>query len=96
LGNAYASGLGVERDLVAALQWWFRAADQGVSQAREAIAQLRQGALTKGQQSSREALAVREAFAGLRKELWQEFPDLHGQGVEDSLGATLLRLGRAH
>src|SRR5947207_3049367 len=32
-GTAYASGLGVARALAAAVAWWFRASEQGVSQA---------------------------------------------------------------
>jgi len=43
-GAAYATGAGVERDLVAAITWWMRAAEQGVAQADEGLAQLRQTA----------------------------------------------------
>src|SRR5437868_3635557 len=32
-GTAYAAGVGVPRDLTAAVAWWFRAAEQGVPQA---------------------------------------------------------------
>jgi len=55
-GTAYAAGLGVERDLTTAITWWFLAAEQGVTQADEALAQLRQVALGRGRELTRQAL----------------------------------------
>jgi tetratricopeptide (TPR) repeat protein len=92
-GTAYADGLGVERDLAAAIGWWFRAAEQGVPQAAEALVQLRQVALGRGRSAPAERQAAEQAFAEYRAGLWQDFPDLATAG-EDTLGAALLRQGR--
>jgi tetratricopeptide (TPR) repeat protein len=94
LGNAYAMGRGAERNLALAIQLWFRAADQNVLQAREALAQLRQTAVARTKQSPEESRAVLQAFADFRKELWKEFPDLAPQTDTDSLGVTLLKSAR--
>jgi TPR repeat protein len=92
LGAAYAAGLGVERNLTAAIGWWFRAAGQGETQAKEALAQLRRAALLKGSHSSEE---TRAAFTEFRAVLWRDFPDLGPSGSGDSVGVTLLEHGRA-
>ncbi|HET8580145.1 MAG TPA: tetratricopeptide repeat protein, partial [Nitrospiraceae bacterium] len=94
LGNAYASGLGVERNLAVAIKWWNRAAEQGMTQASESLAQLRQVALRKGRQSSDEARTALQAFADYRNGIWQEFPDLSREAAEENVGASLLRQGR--
>ncbi len=65
-GTAYAGGLGVERDLAVAIMWWFRAAEQGVTQADEALAQLRQVALGRGRRASADRQAVEQAFRDYR------------------------------
>ncbi len=93
-GAAYAAGLGVERSLAAAITWWFRAAEQGISQADEALAQLRQVALGRGRSAPAERQAADQAFAEYRATLWKDFPDLPATG-DDTLGAALLRQGRA-
>jgi tetratricopeptide (TPR) repeat protein len=93
-GTAYAAGLGVERSLPEAIAWWFRAAEQGVPQAGEALAQLRQVALGRGRSAPAERQAVEQAFAEYRAALWKDFPDLTGAG-DDTIGAALLRQGRA-
>jgi tetratricopeptide (TPR) repeat protein len=95
VGAAYASGLGVERNLPAAIEWWFRAAEEDVTQAKEALAQLRRAALLKGARSHEEGRAALNAFADFRKGLWRQFPDLTAQNAEESVGVSLLRLGRA-
>lgn len=94
LGNAYASGLGVEKDLAVAIKWWDRAAEQGMTQASEALVQLRQVALRNGRPLTDEARTALQAFEGYRKGIWQEFPDLVRQTAEESAGASLLRQGR--
>ena len=94
LGNAYASGLGVDRDLALAIRWWGRAAEQGMTQASQALAQLRQIALRNGKPSSDEARATLQAFQDYRNGIWQEFPDLSRESAEESAGASLLRQGR--
>ncbi len=95
VGTAYAAGLGVERSLPAAIAWWSRAADQGVTQAEDALAQLRQVALGKGRRAGAERQAVEQAFVDFRAELWRAFPDVSRDGAE-TVGAALLRDGRVH
>ncbi len=92
-GAAYAGGLGVERNLALAVAWWFRAAEQGVPQAEEALAQLRQAALGRGRRAPAERQAAGQAFRNYRMELWKEFPDVARDG-DEPVGAALLRQGR--
>jgi len=94
IGTAYASGVGVERDLAMAIMWWFRAAEQGVTQADEALAQLRQVALGRGRRVPSDREAVEQAFRDYRTALWRDFPDLAANG-DDTVGGALLRRGRA-
>lgn len=94
LGNAYASGLGVEKDLAIAVKWWSRATEQGMTQASEALAQLRQIALHNERPSSDEARSALQAFEDYRNAIWQEFPDLSRETTDESVGASLLRQGR--
>ena len=92
-GTAYASGLGVTRDLAAAVAWWFRASEQGVAQADQALAQLRQVALGRSRRPAAESQAALQAFADYRAGLGQQFPDVT-PAADESLGGALLRLGR--
>src|SRR2546428_5044767 len=92
-GTAYAAGLGVERDLTTAIAWWFLAAEQGVTQADEALAQLRQVALGRGRRVAADCAAVEQAFRGYRAALWWRFPGLPAIGA-DTVGGALLRKGR--
>ena len=94
-GAAYAGGLGVPRDLATAVAWWFRAADQGVPQAAQALAQLRQVALGRSRRPPAETQAAVQAFADYRATLAAQFPDVTPAG-DESLGAALLRLGRTN
>ena len=94
LGTAHATGAGVERSLVRAITWWVAAAEGGVAQAEEALAQLRQVAMGKGRRAPAERPAVEQAFREFRAELWRGFSDLARDG-DDSVGAALLRRGRA-
>jgi TPR repeat protein len=93
LGAAYASGLGVEKNLAAAVRWWFRAAEQGMSQAREGLAQLRRTALLQAGHSADESRAILTAFQDFRREIWDEFPDLQGKAPGESAGVALIREG---
>jgi len=93
-GTAYAGGLGVERNLALAIMWWFRAAEQGVTQAEEALAQLRQVALGQSRRAPADQPAVEQAFRDYRAALWRDFPDLAANG-DDTVGGALLRRGRA-
>ena len=92
-GTAYAGGLGVARDLAAAVAWWFRASEQGVSQADQALAQLRQVALGRSRRPPAETQAAAQAFADYRATLAGLFPDVT-PAADESLGGALLRLGR--
>ncbi|HSE93592.1 MAG TPA: tetratricopeptide repeat protein, partial [Methylomirabilota bacterium] len=93
-GAAYATGVGVERDLGAAIAWWFRASEHGVAQADEALAQMRQTAQGRGRSAPGERRAAEQAFLDFRASLWGQFPDLARDG-SDSAGTALLRSGRA-
>jgi tetratricopeptide (TPR) repeat protein len=92
-GTAYAGGLGVERDLVQAIAWWTRASEQGVIQADDALAELRQVALGRSRRTATERQAVQDAFRDYRETLWQEYPGLRRSG-DDTVGGALLREGR--
>ena len=92
-GTAYAAGLGVERDLTTAITWWFLAAEQGVTQADEALAQLRQVALGRGRRAAADRATVEQAFRDYRAALWRDFPGLAANG-DDTVGGALLRKGR--
>src|SRR5439155_1679353 len=93
VGTAYAGGLGVERNLSPAVTWWFRAAEQGVPEAEEALAQLRQAALGRGRRAPAERQAADQAFRDYRVALWTAFPDVARDG-DEPLGAALLGQGR--
>jgi tetratricopeptide (TPR) repeat protein len=93
-GAAYATGAGVPRDLVAAIDWWTRATEQGVAQAEEGLAQLRQSASGRARRSPADRQAVEQAFGEYRARLWNDYPGLARQG-DEPLGAALLRQGRA-
>src|SRR5256884_616349 len=81
-GAAYATGAGVERDLVAAITWWTRAAEQGVAQADESLVQLRQAASGRSRRTPAERQAVEQAFGEYRARLWKDYPGLAREGGE--------------
>lgn len=93
LGSAHASGRGVERDLIVAVQWWFRAAEQHEPQAMEALSQLRQSIFTKNKRPSGERDAIIQAFGEFRNELWKEYPEFDRQ-ASDCVGAALIQQDR--
>jgi tetratricopeptide (TPR) repeat protein len=93
-GAAYATGAGVPRDLVAAITWWTRAAEQGVTQAEEALVSLRQTATGRTRRAPSERPEVQAAFGEYRARLWSDFPGVAREG-DEPLGAALLRQGRA-
>jgi TPR repeat protein len=92
-GVAFADSRGVPRDLVRAIAWWFRAQEQGVPEATEALSQLRQVALGRSRRPPAERLAAERAFATYRSELGAAFPGVAREG-DEPLGAALLREGR--
>jgi len=93
-GVASASGTGVERNLAAAISWWFLAADQEVPQAKDALAQLRKMTLPTDKRSVGEARVVQDAFGTFRRSLWQQVSNLKGRAADESVGVGLLRAGR--
>jgi Tfp pilus assembly protein PilF len=93
LGSAHASGRGVERDLIVAVQWWFRAAEQHEPQAIEALSQLRQSVFTKNKRPAGDRDAIIQAFAEFRNELWKEYPQFDRQ-ASDCVGAALIQQDR--
>jgi TPR repeat protein len=95
LGTAYARGLGAERDLALAILWWSRAAEQAVPEAGASLGALRDVALGRGRRPPAERAAVERAFQEYRAMLWDEFPDMARSAPDESLGAALLRQGRA-
>ena len=92
-GTAYASGLGVERNLSLAIRWWLLSAEQGVTPAQEALAQLRQVAVGRGRRAMADRQVVEQAFRDYRTGLWKDFPELTADG-NDTVGGALLRTGR--
>ena len=93
VGAAYASGLGVPRDVGTAVGWWFKAADQGVPQAEEALAQWRLAALGRGRRGAADRQTATVAFQDYRASLWNEFP---GLARGDTVGGALLDQGRVN
>lgn len=89
VGAAYRSGRGVAPDLGRTVAWWFRAAGQGLPEAREGLAQLRLETL-RGPRAD----ALLAAFRSYRDALWAAYPDLTRPRAEESLGLRLLQLGR--
>lgn len=94
LATAYAGGVGAERDLAAAVTWWFRAADGGVTQADEALAQLRRVAVGRGRYAVPERRAAEDAFRSFLTGLWREFPDIAPE-ADETVGGALIAQGRA-
>lgn len=94
LGTAYVHGLGVERDPPTGLAWWLRAAEQGLAEAGEALAQWRQVALGKARRPPAENQAAMLALLELRRRMWREFPGLGAPTTEEGPGAALLAQGR--
>lgn len=93
LGNAYRSGQGTEKNVTLAVTSWVRAAEQGVTQAIEALAQIRQVSLKRSR--NKDAQAAAQALRNYRSSLWQEFPDLTRTDEVESVGAALVKAGRA-
>jgi TPR repeat protein len=99
-GAAYATGVGVEPSLSQAVTWWFRASEQGVEQADEALAQLRQVSLGQTRRSPAERMSVEQAFRDFRAGLWDRFPGLARDGRDstpadvETIGGALLESGR--
>lgn len=93
LGNAYRSGQGTEKNIAMAIASWVRAAEHGVTQAFEALGQLRQ-ASHKGSRN-KDAQAAAQALRDYRSNLWREFPDVTRADEAESIGAALVKVSRA-
>lgn len=89
VGAAYRSGPGTVDDLVRSIDWWMRAAEQGLSEAREGLSRLRLAA-----QGNPSAEALRRAFGTYRMRRWAAYPDLKPSRPGESLGMRLLQRGR--
>jgi tetratricopeptide (TPR) repeat protein len=94
LGNAYRSGQGVEKNQVMSITWWSRAFEQGLPEAAQALTQLRRLAAIRGPLQTKQSKAAAEAFRDYCDQLWLEFPDLDRDHSGETLGTTLLKLGR--
>ncbi|MBA5865843.1 MAG: tetratricopeptide repeat protein [Nitrospira sp. CR1.3] len=94
LGNAYKSGLGVEKNLAQAVFWWTKAEEFGHQPAAEALAKVRRQALSPDQ-SDRKRQEALDAFRSYRERLWEEFPDYSPAPGDETLGTRLLKLNRA-
>lgn len=92
-GVAYAEGLGVSRDVPAAIAWWMRAAESGVTPAEEALASLRDVALGRSKRSTAERQAAEQAFRDYRAALWSSVQDVAREG-DESAGIALARRER--
>jgi len=95
LGNAYKSGLGVEKSLAQAIFWWAKAEEFGYQPAGEALAKIRRQALSPDQPDRKRKEAL-DAFRSYREKLWEEFPDYPLAAGDETLGTTLLKLNRAN
>ena len=94
LGNAYRSGQGVEKSQIMAITWWAQAFEQGLPEAAQALTQLRRLAAVKGTLQSKQSKAAAEAFKNYCDQLWLDFPDLDRDQTTQTVGTTLLALGR--
>lgn len=95
LGQAYRIGRGIAPDLVQAIHWWVRATELGHGQALAALKQLRRAArASNSPKTSKQAADILKAFSDYRLFVWQEFPDLSHSPEVESVGLTLLNLGR--
>ena len=90
MGNAYRSGLGVEKNLALAIRWWTRAVGFGQQRAAESLSQLRRQALSPDQSDRHRKDAI-EGFRQYRNELWANYPDVNRNDPSESLGITLLK-----
>src|SRR5881296_1294990 len=82
------------RDAEATPEFLAAAAAQGVTQADEALAQLRQAASGRSRRPPAERQAIEQAFGEYRTRLWKDYPALAREG-DEPLGVALLRQGRA-
>jgi tetratricopeptide (TPR) repeat protein len=94
LGNAYKAGQGVEKSQVLAVTWWFRAFEQGLPDAAQALAQLRRLATARNGTPTKQAKAAIDAFHEFCEQLWLDFPDLDREEPDDTVGVALMKHGR--
>ena len=88
-GMAYSTGVGVEKSLVRAVTWWLLAAEGGVLQADEALAQLRRVALGRARVGIAERQEADEAFRAFRDGLRAQFPNVIVP-ADESVGSALI------
>jgi TPR repeat protein len=90
LGNAYKSGLGVEKDLGKAVFWWAKAAEYGYQPSADMLGKLRRQALSPDQ-SERKRKEAQDAFLAYRRQLWEEFHEYSLTDEEETIGTRLLK-----
>ena len=90
LGNAYKSGLGVEKDLGKAIFWWAKAAEYGYQPSADMLGKLRRQALSP-HQSERKRKDAHDAFLAYRRQLWEEFHEYSPMDEEETIGTRLLK-----
>jgi Flp pilus assembly protein TadD len=90
LGNAYKSGLGVERDLGKAVLWWAKAAEYGYQPSADMLGKLRRQALS-ADQSERKRKEAQDAFLAYRRQLWEDFREYSPADENETVGTRLLK-----
>jgi TPR repeat protein len=103
LASAYAAGAGIDLNLTQAVRWYFEAADQGHTQAKEALSKLRWTAIMDGHRDAARTQEAAHAFEAYRAHLRDEVnvptPDANSTEAADNINAPLedrlLRAGRA-
>ena len=90
LGNAYKSGLGVEKDLGKAIFWWAKAAEYGYQPSADMLGKLRRQALSPDQ-SERKRKDAHDAFLAYRRQLWEEFHEYSPMDEGETIGTRLLK-----
>jgi TPR repeat protein len=90
LGNAYKSGLGVEKDLGKAVFWWAKAAEYGYQPSVDMLGKLRRQALSPDQ-SERKRKEAQDAFLAYRRQLWEEFHEYSLTDEGETIGTRLLK-----
>ena len=94
LGNAYRSGQGTSKNLPMAMWWWLRAFEQGLEDAATTLSQLRRAALAQGPKAAKQAVPIRQAFKDYWELEWRDYPGLEREADTDTVGTTLINLGR--
>jgi tetratricopeptide (TPR) repeat protein len=93
LGNVYQHGQGVDKDLGKAVFWWTKAAEYGHQPSIDLLGKLRRQALS-SDPLDRKRKEAQDAFAGYRRQLWEDFREYSPTDEEETIGTKLLKDGR--